>query len=560
MRRMVLFTALTGLALLPSAVHVAAADEMGLLRTMGSPNEELGSGFGRVMAGGFDYDGDTRPDLVVAASSESPYPSPTGAGRVYALSGWDGSTLLELTSPNEQVNGHFGVSVSTTGDVDGGGRPDVVVGASWENPGLSPDYSGRAYVMSGETGSVVHQLVSPDPQWAGHFGAAVAGATDLDGDGLPDIVVGAIGESSGVAYEQAGAVHVFSGATASLIMTLTSPNEQTGGRFGTAIVSTGDLDGDGCGDLLIGAPWEDGHIFDTGRAYVISGATGSLIHELSHADVGMEDLFGATVAALGDIDGDGLDDVCVGAPHTDTGEDRDSAGRVYVFSGATGVPIHALASPNPETEGHFGFSVARAGDLDGDGRPDVAVGAYYEDPGTAPDESGRAYMFSGLTGTLLYSLESPNEEEHGTLGHAIAGAGDVNGDGLGEVAVSAPYESPGLSPPYAGRVYLVTPAMLLWGELQTGELALSWTPIVPAAAYWAYGASNNTHFLPDLTPPYQHRLTILSPGWSSWSVGNGIGDPDSNWTYLLGAVDTTGQERETANRIGEFHFGLSCSR
>jgi hypothetical protein len=201
--------------------------------------------------------------------------------------------------------------------------------------------------------------------------------------------------------------------------------------------------------------------------------------------------------------------------------------------------------------------VAGGGDVDGDGCPDVLVGAYQEDPGMSPEDAGRAYVFSGATGGLLYTLRSPNEEVDGDFGFSLASVGDINGDGLQDIIVGAHAEDPGLAPGGAGRVYAYSPAFLLSGTVSGGQLVLSWTPIVPAVAYWFYGANNQAHFAPGLLPPYEHRLAILSGGWNSWSIANGIGDPDSNWTYLLVAVDNAGQELERSNRAGEHDFMLS---
>jgi hypothetical protein len=95
----------------------------------------------------------------------------------------------------------------------------------------------------------------------------------------------------------------------------------------------------------------------------------------------------------------------------------------------------------------------------------------------------------------------------------------------------------------------------LFGGVQAGHLVLTWTPWPGASSYWVYGADNEAYFSPGLVSPYQHRLTLLPPGTATWASPSGIGDPDHNWTYLVLAVDATGQELCRSNRVGEHDFG-----
>jgi hypothetical protein len=159
------------------------------------------------------------------------------------------------------------------------------------------------------------------------------------------------------------------------------------------------------------------------------------------------------VAGIGDFDGDGHDDVIVGAIQDGTPEVYDS-GRAYIFSGATGALIHDLASPMPDFSGFLGKDVAGIGDYDGDGTGDVAVSAHTEDA-NGTNGSGRAYVFSGATGEHLDTFESPNTENFGRFGVSVAGAGDVNDDGRPDVIVGAGLEAVGgLND--AGRAYVFT--------------------------------------------------------------------------------------------------------
>jgi hypothetical protein len=120
-----------------------------------------------------------------------------------------------------------------------------------------------------------------------------------------------------------------------------------------------------------------------------------------------------------------------------------------------------------------------------------------------------------------------------------------------------------IAPPGAGTTNTVSVApqmgpapseIVLTGDLVGGQLQLTWTSFAPASAYWVYGASNLAWFVPGFSPGYNFRLVVLSPGTTTWSSSNGVGDPSANWTYLVMAVDATEQELARSNRFGEHDF------
>src|SRR5690606_5026827 len=265
-----------------------------------------------------------------------------GRGRASGVGGATGAHLLTPNSPNSQEVGAFGRALAGVPDLDGDGADDLLVGASKEDALASND--GRAYVFSGATGALLRTLTSPNAEEGGIFGDAVSGVPDADGDGVSDLLVGARLEGHGTSPDAAGRAYVFSGATGDLLHTLASPNEIDAGNFGFAVAGVPDLDGDGRGDLLVGAPVEGprpGSLFNRayGRAYVFSGSTGTLIRTLASPARGesCEDLFfdacdafGRAVAGLHDVDGDGRGDIFAGAPGEDP--EGDDEGRAYVFS------------------------------------------------------------------------------------------------------------------------------------------------------------------------------------------------------------------------------------
>ncbi len=201
--------------------------------------------------------------------------------------------------------------------------------------------------------------------------------------------------------------------------TLVSPAAVAGGVWGWSVAGVGgDVDGDGVFDWLVGAPGESeaDSLPDAGRAYLISGTSGQVRQIFRSPRAEENGNFGFTVAGLGgDIDGDSVPDVAIGAPFETVRDSLSLGGRVYLFSGADGRLIAALASPHPEAQGRFGLSLAGAvGDLNGDDVPDLLVGAYFENPGAAPTDAGRAYLFSGADRSLIRTLRSPSEAAGGS--------------------------------------------------------------------------------------------------------------------------------------------------
>lgn len=433
--------------------HVVAPAQV--LYELISPNEQGYGRFGSAVALAGDINNDGFNDIVVGANYEDSGSSPLFSGRAYVFSGATGTVLHSLVSPNEEHNAYFGYSVAGAGDVDGDGHHDVIVGALYETPAPGLDGAGRAYVFSGATGSVLHTLSSPNAEAATPgFGVSVAGINDIDNDDFTDIIVGAWNDDPGTSPYHAGRAYVFSGASGDVIYTLVSPNEQDQGHFGNSVCSAGDINGDGFDDIVVGAAFEapNGGPYEAGRAYVFSGPTGTLLSTLSSPNEEEGGLFGISVSRAGDTNVDGYDDVIVGACFE--GSDLVYGGRAYLFSGATGDVLHTLSSPYGDSQGMFGISVSGAGDTNGDGYDDVIVGAGYETTDSSPEAAGRAYVFSGASGDIIYTLISPNEQQVGNFGDPVSGGVDINNDGFNDIAVGAVNEESGGGPENAGRAYV----------------------------------------------------------------------------------------------------------
>lgn len=378
--------------------------------------------FGFSVSGAGDVNGDGYDDLVVGAHLTD-IGGLVDVGSVFVYSGVDGALLYRMDG--EASGDWFGYSVSAAGDVDGDGFYDLIAGAHLTDRSGRMD-SGSAYVFSGVDGSLLHRR---DGTAAGDwFGFSVSGAGDVNADGLDDLIVGAKLASPG-GLQTAGSAAVLSGADGSLIHQWNgiAPDD----RLGASVSNAGDVDGDGFADLIVGAIGTDpGGMSDAGSAYVFAGADGSLIHQWDGA--AEFDSFGYSVSGAGDIDGDGFDDLTVGAPFVDYGTLVD-AGSAFVFSGADGSLQYQWTGST--SRDFLGASVAGAGNINGDGFDDLIVGAWSARVGD-PSDAGLARVYSGVDGVLIHQWNGGAQATW--FGHAVANAGDVNGDGTNDLIVGAP--------------------------------------------------------------------------------------------------------------------------
>ncbi|MEM7165505.1 MAG: Ig-like domain-containing protein [Planctomycetota bacterium] len=289
------------------------------------------------------------------------------------------------------------------------------------------------------------ELTSPTPEPNnGSFGIAVAFVGDVNNDGFDDFIVGARGEAipaGGSTSDAAGSAHLLSGADGSLIITHTGENP--GDAFGAAVAGRGDFDGDGTSDYAVGAPSADpGGLSGAGTAYIYSGATHALLHRIDGAFASGR--LGTSLDFVGNIIRDEIngpdtfDDLVVGAP----GSSSFANPRVFIVGQEIDATLTAvvIATSVPRNTGdrRYGQAVAGVGDYDGDGVPDVGIGAPsstgFNDFFT---NRGRAYVYSGATilstRTKLLAMEGVTGANQELFGASIASAG--NFDGTGSVAV-----------------------------------------------------------------------------------------------------------------------------
>lgn len=306
-------------------------------------------------------------------------------------------------TPGGELGFRFGEPL----DVDGDGAADLVAGS--RRGGANGH--GEAVVWTRDGRRLAYW---GSDHLDGLFGHAALAAPDLDGDGRAGVVVSA--PNAVLDGEPRGFVDAYAADG----RRIWRASGQRFDGFGWHVARAGDLDGDGVGELWVGAPSnpQEGHV------YLVSGRDGRIVRAIAGSGVGEQ--FGWYVVPTGDLDGDGVPDLAVGAPTATAGGAR--RGVVRLISAATGAQLRELAGDLPDHR--FGEMLAALDDVDGDGVPDLAVGA----PGA---RAGEVHVVSGATGARLRLLAGSDDGE--LYGRMLATIDDLDGDGAGDLAIGAPW-------------------------------------------------------------------------------------------------------------------------
>ncbi|MBK8982004.1 MAG: FG-GAP repeat protein [Ignavibacteria bacterium] len=369
--------------------------------------------FGLSVSTAGDVNGDGYSDVIVGARDFS-----SVTGRAYVFFGGAGmDSTADVIMTGEAAGNHFGVSVSTAGDVNGDGYSDLIVGASRYS-----SFTGRAYVFFGGAGmDNAADVIMTGEAISNFFGLSVSSAGDINGDGYSDVIVGAIGFSTNT-----GRAYVFfGGAGMNNVADLTLTGEATGNYFGYSISSAGDVNGDGYSDVLVGAYRYSSF---TGRVYLYDYfMKNEIIQDVTMTGETTNNIYGSSVSSAGDVNGDGYTDVIVGAYGYSS-----YTGRVYLYFGGPSMNNVADVTMTGEaTFNYFGNSVSSAGDVNGDGYSDVIIGAYAYSSST-----GRVYIyFGGASMDNIADVTITGQATGNRLGISVSSAGDMNGDGYSDLIV-----------------------------------------------------------------------------------------------------------------------------
>ena len=332
--------------------------------------------FGFAVSGVGDLDADGHPDILVGAPNDNTLVSSGGA--TFAYSGDDGSLIYSWA--HDVYASAFGYAVSDAGDVNADGFPDVFIGAWQDTP--NGWHSGSAHVFSGIDGSLLYRFDGEAP--VDELGYAVAGPGDLDLDGYDDLFLSILDDDNTVL--DAGAARLFSGQTGAIMQTF--DGDSSFDWYGYSVSGAGDVNQDGRPDLIVGAPRDDNNGAESGMARVFSGLDYSLLYQVDGFFTNEQS--GYYVADAGDVNDDEHPDFMVSAAKFNF-----SSGKVRIFSGLDGTTLHQLSGP---LYSEFGFSMSCAGDTNGNGDPDVLIGAPYDD--TNGDNAGSAHVVSLTCGEI----------------------------------------------------------------------------------------------------------------------------------------------------------------
>ncbi|MBF0460851.1 MAG: FG-GAP repeat protein, partial [Magnetococcales bacterium] len=482
-------TAITNVVAMPAPASVISLATLNGSNGFRLDGAATGNQSGYAVHSAGDVNNDGLDDLIIGAPAANGcngysyvvFGQASGFASTVSLASLTGSNGFRLDGNppgGSGQSGWSGFSVGSVGDINGDGKADLIIGADFDDGNSSSIAVGTSYVLfgkaSGFASSAVLSTFSSSDAFhvvgigpGDRLGWSVSSAGDINGDGFADLIAGSIGRGN---YTGASYVVFGHASGSSFTPNLVSPDGTScfrldgtaaGDRSGYSVSSAGDINGDGFADLIVGSP--GGANGGTGAAYVLFGRPSGFAATLGLSSLNGTDGFcldgvtvgdrvGWSVSSAGDVNGDGLADLIIGAPGTNS-----STGSAYVIFGKAGsfTATFNLAS----LDGHNGFrldgvttgaqsgiSVSSAGDVNGDGFDDLLIGA--SGPLSGAGGSGAAYVVFGQSSGFAAVLNLSTLNGHNgfrlsgaTLGDqagfSVSAAGDVNGDGFADVMIGA---------------------------------------------------------------------------------------------------------------------------
>jgi non-specific serine/threonine protein kinase/serine/threonine-protein kinase len=409
-----------------------------LSRAWSVESDQKGARLGLAVGPAGDVNNDGYDDVIIGAYLYDNPDKDEGKAFLYLGSRSGLASTPVWSAEGNQDSALFASAVASAGDVNGDGHDDVIVGVSRYDVRAADE--GRVQVYLGTSSGlepVPHWSVDGDQDGA-RLGARVGTAGDVNNDGFDDVIVAARFYDAG--QDDEGRAYVYLGSASGLhdVPAWTFETDQGGAQV-NAVGTAGNVNGDAYDDIVVTSRLYDSGQTDEGRAFVFLGredgvsADPAAVLEVDVADAG----FGFSAGTAGDVNGDGLDDVIVGAFQYTNGETQEGAAFLYLGAaqGVTAGPVWSFESD--QAEARLGHSAATAGDINNDGFDDVVVGAGGFDS-TRPDEGG-VWIFLGSSSGLALApaWKGFGRQSRGSFGWSAVTAGDVNGDELDDIIVGA---------------------------------------------------------------------------------------------------------------------------
>ncbi|MEH2324089.1 MAG: hypothetical protein V7K32_11035 [Nostoc sp.] len=548
---------------------------------------------GKVTSAG-DINGDGLEDLIIGADGADPNGDSSGQTYVvfgskksfaaqFYLSTLNGTSGFAINGINA---GDLSGNVSSAGDINGDGIDDLIIGADGASPnGIT---SGQSYVVFGSKKSFAAQFnlstlngtsgfaingINPNDS----LGTSVSSAGDINGDGIDDLIIGASfaspnGSSSGQSYVVFGSKKSFAAqfnlttlnGTNGFAINGINPDDSSGN-----VSSAGDINGDGIDDLIIGAPFASAKDF-SGQSYVVFGSKKSFAAQLNLSTlngtngfaingINPEDRSGYSVSSAKDINGDGIDDLIIGAPFADP--NGDNSGQTYVVFGskksfAAQFNLSTLNGTNGfvinginKDDGLLGDSVSSAGDINGDGIDDLIIGTNGADPnGTSSGQSyvvfgskegfGAKLNLSTLNSTSGFAINGINPDDRS--GYSVSSAKDINGDGIDDLIIGAPFADP--NDITSGQSYVVfgnrAPVLDLNGNSQGIDFSTSFRGAPLSIIDSKFTLSDNNTTLAGATITITNLLNGAGESLNATVIGN----ITATYNPTIGALTLSGTD------------------